>query len=61
MTSDDIKNVQIIATCRDGKHILAVSDDEILIRCITEWCQFVRLKDELFANVPLKLLMKQEK
>lgn len=57
MTSDDIKNVQIIATCRDGQHILAVSDDEILIRCIAEWCQFVRLKEELFEQCSIRELI----
>ena len=41
MTSDDIQSVQIIATCKDGQHIMAVSDDKILIRCIAEWCQFM--------------------
>ena len=46
MTSDDIQSVQIIATCKDGQHIMAVSDDKILIRCIAEWCQFMRLKEE---------------
>lgn len=34
MTSDDIKKVQIIATTKDGQHLLSVSDDKILIRCI---------------------------
>ena len=57
MTSDDIKSVQIIATTNDGKHIMAVSDDKILIRCIVEWCKFVKLKDELFEQCSLKELI----
>lgn len=59
MTSDDIKSVQIIATTKDGKHIMAVSDDEILIRCIAEWCQFIRLKEELFEQCSLKELISE--
>ena len=57
MTSADIKSVQIIATTKDGKHIMAVSDDKILIRCIAEWCKFVKLKDELFEQCSLKELI----
>ena len=57
MTSADIKSVQIIATTKDGQHIMAVSDDKILIRCIAEWCQFMRLKEELFEQCSLKELI----
>jgi len=59
MTSDDIKSVQIIATTKDGKHIMAVSEDKILIRCIVEWCQFMRLKEELFEQCSLKELISE--
>ena len=57
ITSDNIKKVQIIATIDDGSHILAVSDDKILIRCIAEWCQFMKLKEELFEQCSLKELI----
>ena len=59
MTSNDIKSVQIIAITKDGKHIMAVSDDKILIRCIAEWCKFVKLKDELFEQCLLKEIMEE--
>ena len=59
MTSNDIKSVQIIAITKDGKHIMAVSDDKILIRCIAEWCKFVKLKDELFEQCSLKDIMEE--
>ena len=60
MTSDDIKSVQIIATTNDGKHIMAVSDDKILIRCIAEWCKFAKLKEELFEQCSLKDVMEEK-
>ena len=60
MTSDDIRSVQIIATCKDGQHIMAVSDNKILIRCIAEWCQFMRLKEELFEQCSLKELIVED-
>ena len=59
MTSNDIKSVQIIATTNDGKHIMAVSDDKVLIRCIAEWCKFAKLKDELFEQYSLKEIMEE--
>ena len=59
MTADDIEKVQIIATTKDGQHLLAISDDKILIRCIASWCQFVKLKDELFEQCSIKELIVQ--
>lgn len=59
ITNEDIQKVQIIATCKDGQHLLSVSDDKILIRCIAEWCQFVLLKEELFSECSLKEIMNQ--
>ena len=57
MTSDDIKSVQIIATTKDGKHIMAVSDERHLIWYIASCCKFVKLKDELFEQCSLKEIM----
>lgn len=54
ITNEDIQKVQIIATCKDGQHLISVSDDKILIRCIAEWCRFMRLKEELFDQCSLK-------
>lgn len=61
MTNDDITKVQIIAECKDGQHLISVSDDKILIRCIVEWCKFMKLKEELFEQCSLKeLIIDQE-
>ena len=57
MTSNDIKSVQIIATTKDGKHIMAVSDEKLLIWHIAACCEFVKLKDELFEQCSLKELI----
>lgn len=57
MTSNDIKSVQIIATTKDGKHIMAVSDEKLLIWYISYCCKFVKLKDELFEQCSLKEIM----
>ena len=57
MTANDIKSVQIIATTKDGKHIIAVSDDKPLIWHIVAFCKFAKLKDELFEQCSLKELI----
>ena len=57
LTANDIESVQIIATLKDGKHIMAISEDRILINMIASFCQFVKLKDELFEQCSLKEIM----
>ena len=57
MTSNDITQVQIIATTNDGKHIMAVSDEKPLIWHIVACCKFAKLKDELFEQCSLKELI----
>lgn len=59
MTANDIKSVQIIATTKDGKHIMAVSDEKPLIWYIASCCKFVKLKDELFEQCSLKEIMEE--
>lgn len=60
MTTADIKKVQILATTKDGQHIMAVSDDKVLIQCIASWCQFFKMKDELFEQCSIKELIAQD-
>lgn len=57
MTSNDIKQLQIIATTKDGQHFLATTDDKILIPFTASLCQFIKLKDDIFEQVSLKQLM----
>jgi len=54
MTSNDIEKAQIILTTKDGQHLMAVSDDRILIAFITEMCKFVKLKNDIFEECNLK-------
>jgi len=57
MTSNDIEKLQIIATIKDGQHLIAISDDKILIKFVVSLCKFMKLKDELFAQCSLKELI----
>lgn len=57
MTSDNITKLQILATIDDGTHLMAITDDKILIRFVAELCQFVKLKEDLFEQCSLKELV----
>ena len=57
MTSDNITKLQILATIDDGTHLMAITDDKILIRFVAELCQFVKLKEDLFEQCSLKELI----
>ena len=41
----------------DGTHLMAITDDKILIRFAAELCQFVKLKEDLFEQCSLKELI----
>ena len=53
MTSDNIKKVQIIAEMDDGTHIIALSDNRMLIDVIVSLCQFQRIDETQIGQVPL--------
>ena len=57
MTSNDISKIQIIATMRDDSHIIAFSEDPMLIKIIVSYCKFAKLNDTLFGQVSLKEIM----
>ena len=60
MTSNDIESVQIIATTKDGQHLMGFADSQdnrFLIDVIVSLCKFVKLKNEIFAQCSLKELM----
>ena len=54
MTNNDIKSVQIIAEMDDGTHIIALSDNRMLIDVIVSLCQFQRIDEEKVCEVPLE-------
>lgn len=59
MTSDDIKEVQILAITKDGKYILTKSNEEHLIRYVVSYCQFIELRDDVFEVHSIKEFMKK--
>lgn len=53
MTNKDIKSVQIIAEMDDGTHIIALSDNRMLIDVIVSLCQFQRIDEKQIGEIPL--------
>ena len=54
MTNKDIKSVQIIAELNDGTHIIALSDNRMLIDVIVSMCQFQRIDEKQIGEIPLE-------
>lgn len=57
MTNKDIKSVQIIAETDDGTHIIALSDNRMLIDVIVSMCQFQRIDETQIRQVPLEEIL----
>lgn len=53
MTNNDIKKIQIIAKLNDGTHIIALSDNRMLIDVIVSLCQFHLIDETQIGEVPL--------
>lgn len=57
MTTNDIKDVQIIAKTHDGEYIISKTDDKIIINMLASFCQFVKLDKKLFTEYSLEELL----
>lgn len=58
MTVNDIKNIQILVNMKSGEKLMGITDDQIVIRTIAEFVQFVRVDEEKFNKVDIKEILK---
>lgn len=58
MTVNDIKSIQILVNLKSGEKLMGITDDQIVIRTIAEFVQFVRVDEEKFGSITLKEIMK---
>lgn len=58
MTTNDIKNVQILVNLKDGQKLLGVTNDKILINMIAGFVKFVQVDEEKFASIKIKEIIK---
>ena len=58
MTVNDIKNIQILVNLKSGQKLMGITDNQIVIRTVAEFVQFVRVDEEKFNSIPIKEIMK---
>lgn len=58
MTTNDIKNVQILVNLKNGEKLIGVTDDKILINMIAGFVKFVQIEENKFYSIALKEVMK---
>ena len=54
MTSRDIKKLSIIAETKDEQYLVTITENNILIDMVVEFCQFAIAKPELIEQMSLK-------
>ena len=60
MTTNDIKNVQILMTTNDGRYFIAVTDN-VAIKCLcAEVLQFREVKKELINEIKITDILNDE-
>lgn len=58
MTTNDIKNVQILVNLNNGERLIGVTDDRILINMIAGFVKFIQVDENKFYSIALKEVMK---
>ena len=58
MTTNDIKNVQILVNLKNGEKLIGVTDNNILINMIAGFVEFVKVDEEKFDSIALKEIIK---
>lgn len=53
MTTNDIDNMQIILSTKDGKYFLAKTQSNMLINLVSEFCEFIPINPDMVSNEPL--------
>ena len=58
MTTNDVKNVQILMNLKNGEKLIGVTDDKILINMIAGFVKFIQVDENKFNSIALKEVMK---
>lgn len=58
MTTDSVKCVQILISCKNGEKLIGVTDDKILIKMIAGFVKFVQVDENKFSSIALKEIMR---
>ena len=58
MTTNDVKNVQILMNLKNGEKLIGVTDDKTLINMIAGFVKFVQVDENKFSSIALKEIMR---
>lgn len=58
MTTDNVKSIQILISCKNGEKLIGVTDDQILINIIAGFVKFVQVDENKFDSIALKEIMR---
>lgn len=54
MTVNDIKDVQILVSLKDGQKLFGKTDDPFVLFAIASFVKFVKVDETKFESIPLK-------
>lgn len=58
MTTNDIKNAEILLCCKNGEILLGVTDDKILLNFIAQYVKFIQIDEEKMGTIQLHEIIK---
>ena len=60
MTTNDIEKAEILLCCKDGKKLLGVTDDKILLNFIAQYVKFIQIDEDKTETIPLCEIIKKQ-
>ena len=58
MTTNEIEKAEILLCCKDGKKLLGVTDDKILLNFIAQYVKFIQIDEEKMGTIQLHEIIK---
>ena len=59
MTVNDIKDVHVLVSLKDGQKLFGVTDDPFVLLIIASYVKFMKVDETKFESLPLKEIMKK--
>ena len=59
MTVNDIKDVHVLVSIKDGQKLFGVTDEPFVLFAIASFVKFAKVDETKFGSMPLKEIMKK--
>ncbi len=59
MTVNDIKDVHVLVTLKDGQKLFGVTDDPFVLLILASYVKFMKVDETKFESMPLKEILKK--